>query len=167
MALLEIFVCKLTLIIINRVTAGALHYHKLGKRYNQGQFSRFCEYMPCEERLQDMQMLQPGLSTHVTPIEVSALQHEVWDHSMKPAAFVSVAMLTCAKLTKVCGGLRDNIVVEVKFDAADFGYEQHLGQHTASIQIISSLEKKGPEVMIARGCDHLRCSPAFAISLVV
>lgn len=50
-------------------------------------------------------------STHITISEVSTLQHKTFDNSMELAAFVSETMLTCAKLTKVLGGLWNNVVV--------------------------------------------------------
>ena len=48
--------------------------------------------------------------------EVSALQHELWNHAVEDAALVTVALLSCAQRTKVLGSAR-NVGEELEGDA--------------------------------------------------
>jgi len=46
------------------------------------------------------------------------LKHELRYHTVKLGTGVSKALLTSTKSTEVLGGLGDNIVIEIKVDAA-------------------------------------------------
>lgn len=56
--------------------------------------------------------------TYVATGEITALKHELRDHAMELGAGVTKALLTSAESTEVLGGLGDNIVIEIKVDAA-------------------------------------------------
>lgn len=61
---------------------------------------------------------------HVATGEVTALEHEIRDHAMELGSGVAKAILASAKLNEVSSGLRNNIVVEFKLDAAGLVYDE-------------------------------------------
>ena len=53
---------------------------------------------------------------YVAACEVTALKHELRDHTMELRASVAEALLTGAKSAEVLGSLGDDIVKELKVD---------------------------------------------------
>jgi hypothetical protein len=58
------------------------------------------------------------LTTHVATGEVTALEHELRDDAVELGARVAEALLARAEGTEVLDGLGDDIVEELKVDAA-------------------------------------------------
>lgn len=63
-------------------------------------------------------LLKSERSAYIATGEVTALQHELRDHTMELRVLIAKALLTSAKSTEVLGGLRDDIVIEGKVDSA-------------------------------------------------
>ena len=59
---------------------------------------------------------------YVAAGEVTTLEHELGDDAVEGRALVAEALLASAESTEVLGGLGDDIVKEVKADAALLGY---------------------------------------------
>lgn len=51
--------------------------------------------------------------------KITALAHEVGDHSVKARSFISIALLSGTKLAKVLGGFGRNIGTKLKSNAAN------------------------------------------------
>jgi hypothetical protein len=58
-----------------------------------------------------------GSSTYVATGEVSTLEHEIRDHTVKLGALVAEALLTSAKSAEVLRGLGDDIIEKLEVDA--------------------------------------------------
>ena len=58
------------------------------------------------------------IRTYVATGKVTALEHELRDHTMELGARVPEALLAGAEGTEVLGGFGDDVVVEVEVDAA-------------------------------------------------
>lgn len=57
-------------------------------------------------------------ATHVLAGEVTTLEHELGNDTVEGRALVAEAVLTGRELTEVAGGLGNDIVEELEFDAA-------------------------------------------------
>jgi len=58
----------------------------------------------------------------VATSKVTALKHEIWDHTVELGALVSKALLACAESTEVLGRLGNNVVEDFKVDTASLGF---------------------------------------------
>lgn len=58
------------------------------------------------------------MRTYVATGEVTALKHELRDDTVELATLVAEALLAGAERTEVLGGLGDDVVEELKVDAA-------------------------------------------------
>jgi hypothetical protein len=62
-----------------------------------------------------------GGGTHVTAGEVTTLEHELGNDAMELAALIAEALLAGAESAEILGGLGDDVVEELKVDAAGAG----------------------------------------------
>lgn len=63
-----------------------------------------------------------GIESHIATSEVTALEHELRDHTMELGSIIAKTLLASAKGTEILGGLRSDIVIEVEVDAAGLFY---------------------------------------------
>ena len=59
-----------------------------------------------------------NVETHISTSEVTALKHELGDHTMEFRAAVAKALFASAKGTEIFSGLGRDIVIEVEVNAA-------------------------------------------------
>ena len=58
------------------------------------------------------------METHIATGEVTALEHELRDHSMKFGSAIAKTLLASAKDTEVLSSFGGDVVVKVEVDAA-------------------------------------------------
>ena len=94
------------------------------RKFSSANFSPYIDLppVPCcgADRSAVFRFLYDGGSTatHVATGEVTALKHELRDHTMELRTSVAKALLASAKGTEVFSGLGSDIVVEVEIDPA-------------------------------------------------
>ena len=79
------------------------------------------------------------LSAHISTREVTALKHEVGDHTMKLRSRIAVPLFAGAESEKVLRGSWDNIVVKIEIDSARLVYKQSIRKQFNEQKIHPSL----------------------------